>query len=147
MLLSGTDKNTLSTSSIQVSGHRSPAYAGGIEIADRHGPHMPKGWTYRKLSTLYDVVSNGFPNLFFIGISQPSSTANVNHTLEMQTTRITSIVSQFRSPERSSGIKKVIFEPSVEVEEAWAMRCLAGAALFASVALCTPGYFRKDALK
>ncbi|KAJ4298138.1 hypothetical protein N0V90_006037 [Kalmusia sp. IMI 367209] len=125
-------------------GYRSPAYAGGdpaarigIEIMGRNGRNMTEKWTSQGPTTLHGVFTNGFPNLFFIGLSQSSATANVNHTLAVQTTHISSIISHFQGLHAG---QRIVVEPSVEAEEGWAARCLAGAAFFASVAVCTPGY-------
>ncbi|KAF1967759.1 FAD/NAD(P)-binding domain-containing protein [Bimuria novae-zelandiae CBS 107.79] len=139
-------------------GYRSPAYASGdpsarlgVEILGRDGVRMSDKWSAKGACTLHGVFTNGFPNLFFHGGAQASATANVNHTLEVQNTHIAAIISRFHTPPsgKGDGEKKVVIEPSVEAEEAWAMRCLAGASMFSSLAVCTPGYITSegDALK
>jgi cation diffusion facilitator CzcD-associated flavoprotein CzcO len=136
-------------------GYRSPAYAGadpaarnGIDIIGRNGLRLTDKWASRGATTLHGVFTRDFPNLFFFGIAQASATANVNHTLEVQTSHIASIISNFNRPSDAPG-KKVVIEPSAEAEEMWAMKCLGGAAFFSSVAVCTPGYMtlEGDALK
>lgn len=136
-------------------GYRSPAYGGGdpavrngIDIVGRNGLKMSDKWTSRGATTLHGIFTHDFPNLFFFAIAQASSTANVNHTLEVQTTHISSIISHF-NPSSDPRHKKVVIEPSTEAEETWAMRCLSGGAFFSSVAVCTPGYMTMegDALK
>ncbi|KAF9737616.1 hypothetical protein PMIN02_001235 [Paraphaeosphaeria minitans] len=131
-------------------GYRSPAYGGGdpaarngIEIIGRNGLKMSNKWSSRGATTLHGVFSHDFPNLFFFAIAQASATANVNHTLEVQMTHITSIISHFNPPSDPRD-KKVVIEPSAEAEEAWAMSCLSGAAFFSSVSVCTPGYMTME---
>ncbi|OAF99390.1 FAD/NAD(P)-binding domain-containing protein [Paraphaeosphaeria sporulosa] len=131
-------------------GYRSPAYGGGdpaarngIDIIGRNGLKMSEKWTSRGATTLHGVFSHDFPNLFFFAIAQASATANVNHTLEVQTSHIISIISHF-SPPSDPRERKVAIEPSAEAEEMWAMRCLSGAAFFSSVSVCTPGYITME---
>ncbi|KAF2248190.1 FAD/NAD(P)-binding domain-containing protein [Trematosphaeria pertusa] len=128
-------------------GYRSPGYAHGnpaasmgIEIMGREGRSLNEKITSQGASSLHGCISNGFPNLFWMGVSQASATANYTHTLDVMSAHVSSIIATGHDRMGSKQQHGVVIEPLKDAEEAWAMRLMQGAAYFASVAVCTPGY-------
>src|SRR5690606_33914159 len=87
--------------------------------------------------TLHGVSANGFPNLFFMGITQNASSLNFTHMLDEQARHLTYIVSQVR--ERGASAVEV----TADAEQEWLREMLS----FATEeqrqrwAVCTPGYY------
>ncbi|KAL0567538.1 hypothetical protein V5O48_014461 [Marasmius crinis-equi] len=132
-------------------GYRSPTAGGGnpakrigIDIFGRGGRTITDKWDTQGASTLHGVGSNGFPNLFWIYPIQSGVTANFAHNIDTASRHIGHIVA--RGHERAGGKDKkgVAIEVSEVAEEAWSMRCLAGAAYFAGMATCTPSYLNNE---
>jgi len=112
----------------------------GYEIVGSRGQTLSEKWA-GGMSTLHGMQSRGFPNCFFMQISQAAFTANFPHLLEELTTHLAHIIGH--TLER--GARTV--EVSHDAEEAWvativekglgAMGALGGAD-------CTPGYYNNE---
>ena len=112
----------------------------GYEIVGSRGQTLSEKWA-GGMSTLHGMQSRGFPNCFFMQISQAAFTANFPHLLEDLTTHLAHIISHTLQ----HGARTV--EVSHDAEEAWvativekglgAMGALGGAD-------CTPGYYNNE---
>ena len=112
----------------------------GYEIVGSRDQTLSEKWA-TGMSTLHGMQSRGFPNCFFMQISQAAFTANFPHLLEELTTHLAHIIGH--TLERGARIVEV----SHHAEEAWvativekglgAMGALGGAD-------CTPGYYNNE---
>ena len=94
----------------------------GYDIVGRGDVRLSQKWA-DGLRTFHGFFSNGFPNCFFMGMTQTGLTANMTHMLSEQANHVAYVISHAKS----SNIRAV--EATVEAEEAWGKRYLpAGAA-------------------
>jgi len=129
-------------------GFRSPAYAVadqsarlGIEITGRNNLRFTEKVETKGATSLHGCSMNGFPNLFWLSISQAATTANFSHTLDVMSRHVTYIIAEAhkRIPADDKD-KRVVIEPSEAAEEMYAMQLMQGAAYYSAVAVCTPSY-------
>ena len=110
----------------------------GYDIVGRGDVKLSEKWA-DGLQTFHGFFSNGFPNCFFMGMTQTGLTANMTHMLNEQAGHVAYVISHARN----SNIRSV--EATVEAEKAWVddiMRLARlGEAYYAS---CTPGYYNNE---
>ncbi|CAK1357167.1 Ketocytochalasin monooxygenase [Cercospora beticola] len=111
----------------------------GIELSGQDGRSLDD-LAQSGMSTLHGITSREFPNLFWPGPQQSGVSPNQMFVLETMSAHIAYIISE--ASKRTSG--SPIIQPTKEAQEAWAMKCLAGAATFAAVSGCTPGYLNRE---
>lgn len=116
-----------------------PGTSAGLEIISRNGRDIAEKWRTQGISTLHGVMTNGFPNLFILGVLQAAATANFAHMVDVMSEHIASIVAIAYNRSRD-GQRDVVIEPTVEAEEAWSMKIAQGSAIFSPNTVCTPGY-------
>lgn len=116
-----------------------PGLSAGLEIIGRNGRHIAEKWQTQGITTLHGVTTNGFPNLFILGVLQAAATANFSHMADVTSEHIASIVA-IAHRRSSGGQKHVVIEPTIEAEEAWGMLIAQGSAIFSPNTVCTPGY-------
>ncbi len=110
----------------------------GYDIIGRESASLVEKWQ-AGLRTLHGLQTNGFPNCFFIGLTQTAFTVNIPHTLNEQAKHVAYILGQ---AERRGA--KVV-EATAEGEQAWVDEMAAKAHLGAKFyADCTPGYYNND---
>ncbi|RYP32901.1 hypothetical protein DL767_004991 [Monosporascus sp. MG133] len=121
-----------------------PSVRAGVEVVGRGGRTLSAKWTEQGPTTLHGVATSGFPNLFWLGATQTGVSPNHSHVLETENTHIAHIIAE--AHRRSGGLDKagVTIEVEPEAEEAWSMRCAAGAARFAVQMICTPSYINNE---
>ncbi|MSP43247.1 MAG: NAD(P)/FAD-dependent oxidoreductase [Alphaproteobacteria bacterium] len=110
----------------------------GYDIVGRDQNTLSKKWA-NGLSTYHGFYSNGFPNCFFMGMTQTGITANIPHMLNEQAKHISYVI------KHAMGHNIRAVEPTVEAEAAW----VAEIRKMASVgerfyAECTPGYYNNE---
>ncbi|KIW79884.1 hypothetical protein Z517_06499 [Fonsecaea pedrosoi CBS 271.37] len=119
----------------------SPAGRSSVKVTGRNGVDLDDKWAHR-LATLHGCISNGFPNLFFPGLSQiggiPSQSLTVDHVAQ----HIAWILQ--RAARVHGGSRAFTIEPTVEAEEAWSQKIAAGAIAFTAAADCLPSYFNRE---
>ena len=119
-----------------------PAVSNGIKILGREGRSISDKFQNHGMATLHGVCSNGYPNLFFPGISQNSASPSFTFALDSNVTHIAQII---RAAEQRAGSKsRPIIEVSIEAEEAWTVEILKRSAFFAPSMVCTPSYFNLE---
>ena len=111
----------------------------GIDkISGRGGQSLYDHWA-REFRTLHGVMTNGFPNQFFVGFFQGGFNASTTETFNNQGRHIAWIVSQALR----RGARTV--EPSAEAQDAYVDHIREVAVdTSAFIRECTPGYFNND---
>ncbi|KAL1850987.1 hypothetical protein Daus18300_012721 [Diaporthe australafricana] len=115
-----------------------PARRSGIRVSGRNGLLFQDKWEARGATTLHGITSHDFPNLFFLSPLQAGSAPNNVHMLDVQAKQIAYILGQAKERDAAT------VEASAEEEEAWSMQCMAGAAYYAAIPMCTPGYMTNE---
>lgn len=114
-----------------------PASKSGIALAGRDGTSLEAKWQRQGITTMHGVMSNGFPNLFFLSPFQGGSAPNNVHMLDVQAEHVAYVVGEL---ERRSDKDAAVVEATTGAEEAWAVECLKGATFYTTMPICTPGY-------
>ncbi|KAI1162565.1 hypothetical protein F5B18DRAFT_373484 [Nemania serpens] len=119
-----------------------PAIRSGVKVVGRGGRDLSEKFATEGPSTLYGVASNGFPNLFWLGVAQ--SVINPNHCYVLDTlARVSAYMvgeGHARVGDGSRTQARVAVEVDAAAEQAWGLRILQGAARFATISVCTPSY-------
>ncbi|KAI3333127.1 hypothetical protein F4824DRAFT_473321 [Ustulina deusta] len=123
-----------------------PSVRAGIKVFGRDGRDLSEKFSAEGVSTLYGVASNGFPNLFWLGVAQ--SIVNANHASVLDhLARLSAYIvgeSHARVGDKTKTQRRVAVEVDLAAEQAWCMRILQGAARFAVISVCTPGYLTAE---
>ncbi len=110
----------------------------GYDITGRGGQTLSEKWA-DGLRTLHGFQTNGFPNCFFMGVTQGGFTANFPHMLNEQSLHIAYMIGQ--------GVDNNVncLETSVEAEEEW-VDTIKRMSMFNQKFLeeCTPGYYNNE---
>jgi cyclohexanone monooxygenase len=111
----------------------------GLEINGRDGVSLFDHWTPGRTKTLHGFSTRGFPNWFYIGISQNAFSANMTQMFDEQARHIAYIISETRARGGST------VEPTEAGQDEWA-QVIASVQpeenLF--VESCTPGYYNNE---
>lgn len=120
-----------------------PSVRAGVRVVGREGKTISEKWeSGGGMATLHGVATSGFPNLFWLGVSQGPASVNTAHVIDAQARHIAYILQT--AHKRSSGQSGVVVQVESEAEEAWSMRLLGGAARWAVLSACTPGYLNNE---
>ncbi|MGR8920858.1 MAG: flavin-containing monooxygenase [Gammaproteobacteria bacterium] len=110
----------------------------GYDVVGRDGVHLAEKWASGPL-TFHGLHSRGFPNCFFMGITQTALVPNFTHLLNEQARHLAYIVEQVRGQDCDT------VEASQAAEDAWVgtIREMSkfGAEFFEA---CTPGYYNNE---
>ncbi len=110
----------------------------GYDIVGRGGIDLSSKWA-DGLSTFHGLFSRGFPNCFFMGLTQTGLTPNFPHMLNEQAVHVTYVINHALE----NNLKR--FEASEEAEADWVatIKRLArlGRRFFQE---CTPGYYNNE---
>jgi cation diffusion facilitator CzcD-associated flavoprotein CzcO len=152
---SGSGVDSLSENAVVVDGTHYEVdcliFASGFEVATSFASQAgfdPVGLQGRTLEekwaegprTLHGLMSNGFPNLFLMGIVQNASTLNFTHMLDQQAQHIAHIVGRLEAGGQLTA------HPSVEAEKLWLEEMLTHASEPERQRWqrCTPSYLNSD---
>lgn len=114
------------------------AHQAGYDVIGRDGQRLSEKWG-EGISTYHGLFSRGFPNLFFMGLTQTGATTNVPHMLQEQVDHIAWIVDQLRTRHGSS------IEARAEAESAWQnVIAQMNEMRRPFQETCTPGYFNAE---
>ena len=108
------------------------------DVIGRNGVKMSEKFA-QGLRTFHGFYSNGFPNMFLMGVTQKGVTPNVPHTMRVQADHIAWVVSQVRA--RGADL----IEANPDAEHEWDARIRE--AMMTPVPFltdCTPGYFNNE---
>jgi cation diffusion facilitator CzcD-associated flavoprotein CzcO len=110
----------------------------GYDVIGRNGLSLAEKWA-DGLRTLHGLQSHGFPNCFFLGITQTAFTVNIPHTLNEQAKHAAYILGE--AQRRGA----TVVEASADGEQAWVDEMQSKAHLGAKFyAECTPGYYNQE---
>ncbi len=110
----------------------------GFDIVGRDGASLAAKWA-NGLRTLHGLQSHGFPNCFFVGITQTAFTVNIPHTLNEQAKHVAFILGAAQQHGAS------VVEATAEGEQGWVDEMQSKAQLGAKFyAECTPGYYNNE---
>jgi len=110
----------------------------GYDVIGRGNMTLSKKWA-GGLKTFHGFYTNGFPNCFFMGMTQTGLTANIPHMLNEQANHIAYVINHARN----SNVKAV--EPTQQAEEDWVSEIHRMARLGERFyAECTPGYYNNE---
>ena len=110
----------------------------GYDITGKGGQTLSDKWA-DGLRTLHGFQTNGFPNCFFMGVTQGGFTANFPHMLNEQSLHIAYMISQVMDSNANC------LETSVEGEDEW-VDTIKRMSMFNMKFLeeCTPGYYNNE---
>ncbi len=110
----------------------------GFEVYGRGGKSLTEHWSGGP-KTLHGFYSSRFPNLFHMGITQNTVTANFPHMLQDQARHITEVVQHAKRSESR------VIEPSDEAEAQWCETIERTESKNRDYQLeCTPGYYNNE---
>jgi len=110
----------------------------GFEVFGRGGKPLTEHWKGGP-RTLHGFYSAGFPNLFHMGITQNTVTANFPHMLQDQARHITEVIQHAQRGEAR------VIEPSDEAESGWCETIERTESKSRDFQLeCTPGYYNNE---
>jgi cation diffusion facilitator CzcD-associated flavoprotein CzcO len=110
----------------------------GFEVYGRGGKPLTQHWSGGP-RTLHGFYSAGFPNLFHMGITQNTVTANFPHMLQDQARHITEVIQHAKRSESR------VVEPSPEAESGWCETIERTESKNRDYQLeCTPGYYNNE---
>ncbi|MBM4206170.1 MAG: NAD(P)/FAD-dependent oxidoreductase [Gammaproteobacteria bacterium] len=110
----------------------------GFDVAGRDGVRLSDKWDNGAVS-LHGTMSHGFPNCFFMGLTQNTLTINFPHMLDDQSHHIAYIIGAAEQRQARA------IEPSLEAEKAWC-DTVKKSQNYAGNFLqeCTPGYYNGE---
>jgi cyclohexanone monooxygenase len=114
------------------------SHQAGYEVVGRDGAVISEKWA-DGLMTFHGLFTVGFPNMFFMGLTQTGITINVPHMLQEQADHITFIVSHCLE----NGLSSVEAEPDAESNWQTVMAAIAEARRPFQES-CTPGYYNAE---
>ena len=110
----------------------------GFDVHGRGGESLTEHWRGGP-KTLHGFYSAGFPNLFHMGITQNSVTANFPHMLQDQAHHITEVIQHAKRSESR------VIEPSPEAQAQWCETIERTESKSRDFQLeCTPGYYNNE---
>jgi cyclohexanone monooxygenase len=110
----------------------------GFDIVGRGGQSLFDYWK-NGLRTLHGFASHGFPNWFFIGISQNGISVNMTSMFDDQARHVAYVIREVNA----RGARSV--QPSVAAEAEWVATIRSLAATNSAFAdACTPGYYNNE---
>lgn len=110
----------------------------GYDITGRHGVRLSTHWGDR-IRSLHGIMSHGFPNCFFMGLTQNTLTVNFPHMLDEQAGHIAYLM------QSAANRQAQVLEPTAKGEAEWVetiRNSQAGGTKF--LAECTPGYYNNE---
>jgi len=110
----------------------------GYDIIGRGAMTLSNKWA-NGLATFHGYGTNGFPNCFFMGMTQTGLTVSMPHMLNEQASHISHIIKHVRQ----SNLNTV--EPTLEAEAGWVATIKRMARMGERFyAECTPGYYNNE---
>jgi cyclohexanone monooxygenase len=112
----------------------------GFEVYGRDGRKLTDYWS-SGLRTLHGFYSHGFPNCFYLGVTQNTFTPNLNfpHMLDEQARHVAHVV------KAASEQQAQMVEPTLVAESGW-LEIIRATAIdtLAFRQACTPGYYNGE---
>jgi cyclohexanone monooxygenase len=110
----------------------------GYEVIGRDGQRLSDKWN-DGLITYHGLFTNGFPNIFFMGLTQTGITINVPHMLQEQASHLVHVIRHCLD----NGLRTV--EATVEAEQGWQDEMAVVSEMRRPFQeACTPGYYNAE---
>jgi len=110
----------------------------GYDVVGRHGQLLSEKFKHG-MQTYFGLLSNGFPNLFFLGLTQVGAAANFVRFVVEQAEFLGETIKSLNE----RGIDRI--EATVEAEQEWCRKMVDQMnAKSAYLANCTPGYYNNE---
>jgi cation diffusion facilitator CzcD-associated flavoprotein CzcO len=109
----------------------------GVDPVGRDGQLLSSAWQEGP-RTLHGLQSDGFPNMFFLGIVQGGNTINYTHMADEQARHVSHIITEMTRRGAS------VVEATPEAVEGWRAEMRATAVGQARVQDCTPSYTNSE---
>jgi cyclohexanone monooxygenase len=114
------------------------AHQAGYDIVGRDGQALSEKWA-KGLRTYHGLFSKGFPNVFFMGLTQTGTTISVPHMLQEQAAHLAFVIREALAKDVGT------VEATEEAEAAWQETIGAvNEARRPFQEACTPGYFNAE---
>jgi cyclohexanone monooxygenase len=111
----------------------------GFDITGRGGVSLFDHWGPGGMQTLHGFSTRGFPNWFYIGVSQNALSVNMTAMFDEQARHISYIIAETKRRGRST------VEPTQEAQDEWVATIeslrVASTGFFEA---CTPGYYNDE---
>lgn len=117
----------------------SPAGRSNIKVTGQNGQDLDKKWA-NGVATIHGVQSNGFPNLFWMGLVQTGATPNQTAMVDEIAKHVAIIVSEAGKRTNNS----FTIQPTIEGEEEWTEKISSSSSAFSSMGSCPPSYFNGE---
>jgi cation diffusion facilitator CzcD-associated flavoprotein CzcO len=111
-----------------------------FEVYGRGGSSLSDYWA-KGMKTHYGFLSNGFPNLFHMGLTQTGLAPNFTYMLGGQATHIAHVMAEVKARDAKS------VEPTREAEAEWVARVTRKTFMSDYQSKCTPGYYNGEGSK
>ncbi|KAI1259301.1 FAD/NAD(P)-binding domain-containing protein [Xylariaceae sp. FL1019] len=123
-----------------------PSIRAGVKVYGRNGRDMSEKFFTQGFASLYGNNTNGFPNMFWPGPSQSGVSACHSAVLDTHAELAAYLAAEAheRVGDKSKTQRGVTVEVNADFEQAWTMRCVQGAARYATIAVCTPSYINGE---
>lgn len=108
-------------------------------IIGRNGRTFGEKWASQDVGTLFGIMTEGFPNLFF---SKGTASPNLSSAYDLTARLIAHLIMAAMAETASS--PTLIIEPKKEAEDAYTQEVEKRALWFSVLTTCTPGYFTQD---
>jgi cation diffusion facilitator CzcD-associated flavoprotein CzcO len=111
----------------------------GIDIVGRDGNRLSEYWK-RGMRTFHGFFTRGFPNCFFLGLTQTAAGNNFAHTLTEQAAHVGYVVGAVR------GNGGEVVETTEEAQDGWvkALQDVTPPGVLEFLRACTPGYYNNE---
>ena len=110
----------------------------GYDITGQGGRTLSEKWA-NGLRTLHGLQTNGFPNCFFMGVTQGGFTANFPHMLNEQSLHVAYVIDRVRNSNAE------LVQASVEAEDEWVETIRSMSVINRKfLEECTPGYYNNE---
>ncbi|MFV0532119.1 MAG: flavin-containing monooxygenase [Cumulibacter sp.] len=108
-----------------------------FDVLGRDGQSLVQEWS-TKMRTLHGFMSRGYPNWFYIGLTQNAFSVNMTAMFDEQAQHIAYIIAETK---RRGG---VTIEPTEQAQEAWFEEVQQSQFIDTYYDDCTPGYFNDE---
>ena len=125
----------------------SPAGKANMTVQGKDGVDFDAKYNSGEWSTLHGVCSNGFPNLWWPGMSQAGASANQLFVLDLLSDHVSYMIKGAEQKAKTMGKREDgewCVEVSKEAEAAWAGEIMMRVAGFSGLAGCTPSYLNGE---
>lgn len=119
-----------------------PSKMANMTIAGVGGIALPDKWLEVGPSTLHGSMTSSFPNMFLCSPIQSAASASITYLFDVKARHAAQVVTAALA--QSSDPGKLVLEPEVEAEDAWANQLVSMAGWTAPVSICLPSYINNE---